>query len=139
MRNLRHYPKLNTQAAIAHYREEDVKYVCTTELKLDGIPYDIFYRSTKHPVYENHYFGLYRDPMGQIWIVNADSVEDLSFTCIDNGFDEWTYSQHRHDFVSWGNKAIDGGRSYSRFVYDGPVPQIRVFVVKNGECVETLA
>ena len=139
MQNLRHFPKLDTQAALDFYKDEGVRYVCTTELKPYDLPYDIFYRPTKHPVYENHYFGLCRDSFGQIWITNADRVEELSFTCIDNGQGEWTYSQHTHDYVSWGDKAIDGGRSYSRFVYNGPVPTIKVFKVKNGKCVETLA
>lgn len=109
MLNIKHFPTLDTEAALEHYKSEGAKYVCTTELKAYGIPTDVFYRPTPHPVYGNRYFGLYRDSFSNsIFICNADTVEELEFNVIDNGKGEWTYSQYAHDFLSWGEGYIDG-------------------------------
>ena len=115
MLNIKHFPTLDTEAALEHYKSEGAKYVCTTELKAYGIPVDVFYRPTPHHVYGNRYFGLYRDDFpNSVYICNADAVENLDFCVIDNGKGEWTYSQYTHDFLSWGEGYIDGGRAYTR-------------------------
>lgn len=114
MLNIKHFPILDTEAALEHYEPEGVKYVCTTELKAYGVPVDVFYRPTPHPVYGNRYFGLYRNGYGDIFICNADVIEELDFCVIDNGKGEWTYSQYTHDYLSWGSNFIDGGRAYTR-------------------------
>lgn len=135
MLNVRHFPIFDTEVVLEHYKSEGVKYVCTTELKAYGISNDIFYRPTPHPVYGNHYFGLYKAPNGLAYIRNADGVETLEFCVIDNGKGEWTYSQHTHDYLSWGKGYIDGGRSYTR-VGGNLLPKVVVLQVVNGELKE---
>ena len=113
MLNIKHFPIFDTKMVLYYYEPEDVKYVCTTELEAYGIPTDVFYRPTPHPVYGNRYFGFYRDRFSDsVFICNAGAVENLDFCVIDNGKGEWTYSQYTHDFLSWGENYIDGGRAY---------------------------
>ena len=58
MLNIKHFPTLDTEAALEHYKSEGAKYVCTTELKPYGVPADVFYRPTPHPVYGKENLGL---------------------------------------------------------------------------------
>lgn len=138
MLNVKHFPIFDTGVALEHYKSEGTKYVCTTELEAYGIPTDVFYRPTPHPVYGNRYFGLYRDTItNYVFICNADTVENLDFCVIDNGKDEWTYSQYTHDFLSWGENYIDGGRAYTR-AGGNPLPKVISLRVVDGEFVENL-
>lgn len=115
--NIYHNPVFNKERVEEFYSERDgteVKYVCTTELDIDNVPMDIFYRSTPHPNFGNRYFGLYYHPVRkQLIICNADKVESLKFAMIpvDN---KYYYSQTRHDFKVIEGKMIDGGRAYTR-------------------------
>ena len=137
MLNIKHFPILDKEAALEHYKSEGAKYVCTTELKAYGIPVDVFYRPTPHPVYGNRYFGLYRDDFSNfVYICNADAVENLDFCVIDNGEDEWTYSQYTHDLVSWGEGYIDGGRAYTR-VGGNILNRVRSLRIVDGEFKES--
>ena len=135
MLNIKHFPTLDTEAVIEHYKLEGAKYVCTTELKPYGNVYDVFYRPTPHPVYGNRYFGLCKTSGGTIYICNVDVVEEFNFSVIDNGKDEWTYSQYAHDLVSWGECYIDGGRAYTR-VGGNPVPKAISLRIVDGEFKE---
>ena len=136
MLNIKHFPIFDTEAVIEHYKSEGAKYVCTTELKPYGNVYDVFYRPTPHPVYGNRYFGLYRDDFSNfVYICNADAVENLDFCVIDNGEDEWTYSQYTHDLVSWGEGYIDGGRAYTR-VGGNILNRVRSLRIVDGEFKE---
>ena len=136
MLNVKHFPIFDTEFVLEYYKPEGAKYVCTTELKAYGIPVDVFYRPTPHPVYGNRYFGLYRDHFSNsVYICNADTVENLDFCVIDNGKGEWTYSQYTHDFLSWGSNFIDGGRAYTR-VGGNPLPKVISLRVVDGEFVE---
>lgn len=135
MLNIKHFPILDTEAALEHYKSEGAKYVCTTELKPYEHVYDVFYRPTPHPVYGNKYFGLCRAIDGTVYISNADTVESLEFCVINNGKDEWTYSQYTHDFLSWGEGYIDGGRAYTK-VGGNPLPKVISLRVVDGEFKE---
>ena len=136
MLNIKHFPIFDTEAVIEHYKSEGAKYVCTTELKAYGIPVDVFYRPTPHPVYGNRYFGLYRDDFSNsVYICNADAVENLDFCVIDNGKGEWTYSQYTHDFLSWGENYIDGGRAYTR-VGGNVLNRVKSLRIVDGEFKE---
>lgn len=135
MLNVKHFPIFDTEAALEHYKSEGARYVCTTELEAYGIPTDVFYRPTPHPVYGNRYFGLYGNGYGDIFICNADAVEELDFCVIDNGKGEWTYSQYTHDFLSWGIGYIDGGRAYTR-VGGNPLPKVVSLRIVDGEFKE---
>lgn len=122
-----HRPLTNTQQVIAIHSEKEqvpITYVCTTELH--GVLMDVFYRSTPHPEFGNRYFGIsFRGDKS--YIHDADTVEQLSFDCIeDNGI--YYYSQHRHDFFSINGKFIDGGRDYTR-----TNSRTTPFVVINGK------
>ena len=136
MLNIKHFPIFDTEVALEHYKSEGAKYVCTTELEACGVPVDVFYRPTPHPVYGNRYFGLYRGTAtNSVYICNADTVENLDFCVIDNGKGEWTYSQYAHDFLSWGENYVDGGRAYTR-VGGNPLPKVVSLRVVDGEFVE---
>ena len=132
---IKNFPLLNSRLAEEIYSKLDgvkVKYVCTTELAINSVAvWDIFYRETPHPKFGNNYFGL-----GNNYIINADSVEELTFGMIDIGKDEWTYSRYGHDFLSWGSAFIDGGRQYTRVGSNGTIPKVKYFKVKDGEFVE---
>ena len=135
MLNIKHFPIFDTEAVIEHYKSEGAKYVCTTELKAYGNIYDVFYRPTPHPVYGNRYFGLCKTSGGNVYICNADVVEEFKFKVIDSGKDEWTYSQYTHDFLSWGENYIDGGRAYTR-VGGNPLPKVISLRIVDGEFKE---
>jgi len=138
--NIQHRPIFDREKIIEHYSGKDgvpVKYVCTSALGDEARAMDIFYRNTPHPEFGNRYFGLYfrstgpLDEQRQLCITNADRIEDLTFNMIEvNG--QWHYSQHRHDFHSVGDVAIDGGRAYIRLVGDINVPRTTLKVV-NGQ------
>lgn len=131
---IKNFPLLNSklvEEVSSKLDEVKVKYVCTTELANSVVVWDIFYRETPHPKFGNKYFGL-----GNNYIINADSVEELIFGMIDNGKGEWTYSRYGHDFLSWGSAFIDGGRQYTRVGSNGTIPKVKYFKVKDGEFVE---
>lgn len=138
--NINHRPILDAKRVCELYSKKDgvpIKYVCTTALGYEAQAMDVFYRETPHPEFGNRYFGLYRNQHfasdGTIMITNADKVEDLTFEMIEvNG--QYHYSQHRHDFHSVGNVAIDGGRAYTKLVGNIHVPRASMKVV-NGEFV----
>lgn len=141
---VKHFPKFDTQAIERLYSKKDgvpVEYVCTTELRSYGRPLDIYYRETPHPEFGNSYFGLgyyhYANPPFEtyIGISNADEVEELTFACIPNSEEVYTYSQHTHDYREWGSASIDGGRSYTRLLYDRQPPEVKTFVVRDGEFI----
>ena len=88
---------------------------------------DVFYRETPHPEFGNRYFGLFVS-LSHNCIVNADKVEDLTFTCIE-GPKGYVYSSHVHDFVSGTGGSVDGGRDYTRLVGN---PTTVVMTVKDG-------
>lgn len=140
--NIQHRPIFDTDKVCKHYSEKDgipIKYVCTSALGHEAQAMDIFYRETPHPVFGNRYFGLFWHSLhfelpAELMITNADKIEDAEFGMVevDGGLH---YSQHRHDFYSVGDVAVDGGRSYFKRVGDLSVPT-KWLKVKNGEFVE---
>jgi hypothetical protein len=139
--NIKHRPIFDTARVEKHYTEKDgvpVKYVCTSALGDEAQAMDIFYRETPHPEFGNRYFGLfsaniYGTTRDGIMITNADKIEDAEFGMVEvNG--QLHYSQHRHDFYSVGDVALDGGRAYFRRVGDMSIPA-QWFVVKDGEFI----
>jgi len=145
--NIHHRPIFDTKRVEKHYSKKDgvpVRYVCTSALGSEARAMDIFYRETPHPEFGNRYFGLYYgmtlpfdgapDGAEALMITNADAIETVEFGMIEmNG--KLHYSQHRHDFYSVGNTALDGGRAYFRRVGDISTPA-QWFVVKDGEFIE---
>jgi hypothetical protein len=141
--NIQHRPLFDTDKVCKHYSEKDgvpIKYVCTSALGHEAQAMDIFYRETPHPEFGNRYFGMYfvstgpKEEQRQVWITNADKIEDAEFGMVEvaGGLH---YSQHRHDFYSVGDVAVDGGRSYFKRVGDLSVPT-KWLKVKNGKFVE---
>lgn len=119
MNNIKHFPLYNTEKIEEHYTEKDgveIKYVCTTDLRASDVPVDVFYRTTPHPEFGNHYFGLYYDNVrDHMMITNADLVEEFEFGCVENDNNELEYSQSHHDYKQFQNgNMIDGGRQYIR-------------------------
>ena len=139
--DINHRPLFEIEKACKLYSEKDgvpIKYVCTTALGGGTQAMDVFYRETPHPEFGNRYFGLYRSYNfngydSNIMITNADKIEDLTFEMIEvNG--QYHYSQHRHDFYSVGDVAIDGGRAYIKLVGNVHVPRASMKVV-NGDFI----
>ena len=138
---IKHRPIFDVEKVTKHYSEKDgvpVKYVCTSAPnRYAGYAADIYYRETQHPEFGNRYFGLYRNSYAdglEVVITNADVIEDLDFTMVEVD-DQLHYSQHRHDFYSVGDVAIDGGRAYTKLVGNINRPK-KGFKVVNGEFVE---
>ena len=133
---INHAPNFDVDKVIEHYKEKDgvdIRYVCTSDLKASDVPCDIFFRDTPHPEFGNRYFGVYQNPIDdRMYITNADSVEDLEFTCAQMEDGQMAYSRHRHDLVEVDGGAIDGGRSYTRVIGDVGVLNARV---KDGKMV----
>lgn len=137
MKNVIHRPIFDVDAVTAHYTKKDgvpVKYVCTSAVQQHAeYAADIYYRSTPHPEFGNHYFGIYPNGEDQIMICNADMIENHLF-CMVKVNKKWHYSQHRWDYhVINDQLSIDGGRSYARFAGDISKVSIKTFCVKNGE------
>lgn len=137
---IQHRSLFDTKTAEEIYSKKDgvpVKYVCTSGDKHSTYAMDIFYRETPHPQFGNHYFGLYHSNRYQgLAITAADWVEDLTFGMIKSeGY--WHYSSHRHDIVQTGVGFIDGGRECVR-LGGNPVLTVKMFVVRNGQFVESL-
>ena len=140
--NINHRPFFDIVRVEKHYSEKDgvpVQYICTSALGGEAQAMDIFYRETPHPEFGNRYFGMYfvstgpKEEQRQAWITNADDIEDVEFGMVEvDG--QLHYSQHRHDFYSVGDVAIDGGRAYFKRVGDMSVPT-QWFVVKDGKFV----
>ena len=126
---IKHYPITKIEQAEKFYSEKDgvpVKHVCTTEFG-DTVA-DIFYRSTPHPEFGNKYFCLFfrGDDM---YVANADAIENLSFGMVENDEGQLEYSQSRHDYKTFKNgNTIDGGRDYIR-----SSGTVTVFFVKDGK------
>jgi hypothetical protein len=136
---VKHSPILNVEGVCEYYSAKDgvpIKYVCTTSLTPRGRAYDIFFRDTPHPQFGNRYFGLFKENDGG-YITGADSVEELTFHCIE-GKDGWEYSSHVHDFKYVGDNYIDGGRSYTR-LGGNTMPRVKSYVVHDGRFVVEMA
>lgn len=133
-----HKPTLDIAHIEKVYSQKDavpVKYVCSTEVKKNNVPCDIFYRSTPHPIHGNRYFGIGLSHWGA-FIMNADEIEEYVFSMVTDSSGNLHYSRYRHDFVSVDNgNFIDGGRSYVR---SSSLYGLRNFKVKNSEFIELL-
>ena len=133
---IKHNPQYDKAVVVERYSKKDgveIQYVCTTELQLDNVLVDVFYRETPHPVFGNRYFGLFMNPFKEtLMITNADMVEDLEFGIVEGDDEKLHYSEHRWAFKQFDNgNMIDGGRAYVR-----SSGSVKMFKVKNGEFVE---
>jgi len=134
MMKVKHNPRFKPEKICEVYSEKDgvdIKYVCTTDLRVSDQPVDVFYRETPHPDFGNRYFGIYYDVYRDAsYIVNADIVEEFEFGMVENDSGELEYSESHHDCKTFKNGSmIDGGRNYIRgYGY-------QVFRVKDGELV----
>lgn len=130
---IKHYPVTDTRKVEELYSLRDgvpINHVCTTEFG-NGHIADIFYRSTPHPEFDNKYFCLFfrGDDM---YVANADGIENLTFGMVENDDGQLEYSQSRHDYKSFKNgNMIDGGRDYIRSSHSG----VKIYVVRDGKMV----
>jgi hypothetical protein len=134
---IKHFPITNTDKVIEHYSQKDnvpISYVCTTDLKYDDAPEDIFYRETPHPEFGNKYFAI-RIYGNNVYISNADNVEDFTFGMVEDDDGNLQYSQMRHECKSFDNgNMIDGGRNYIR--HGGSVA---IYVIRDGQMVKDVS
>ena len=132
---VKHNPLFDVEKISEHYSNKDgvpVKYICTTELSVNDVPMDIFYRETPHSKFGNRYFGLYHRN-GSLMITNADVIEqkDFGVIAVDG---KYHYSQSRHDYNAVNEDcAIDGGRQYVRVIGKSVTDQFTILRIKNGE------
>ena len=111
---IKHKPQFNIEKVTAHYTKKDgvpVHYVCTSDLDESDKPFDIYYRDTPHPEYNNYYFGLYADD-DRMMICKADAIEKYQFGMISDAKEEWVYSQSIEDESKTDTGFISGGRQY---------------------------
>ena len=132
MVSIHHRPILDTKRVCELYSAKDgvpVTYVCTSALGDEAQAMDIFYRETPHPEFGNRYFGI-QQHSEEVYISNADKVEELIFAMIQDNAGTYHYSQSLHDFKVIDGKMIDGGRQYIRAggKYD-------LFIIKDGQFV----
>lgn len=133
---IKHAPRFDVNVIEKHYSEKDgvpVRYVCSTDLGTSDMPVDVFYRSTPHPEFGNHYFGIYLNREKQLMITSADVVEDYEFGMIEDKDGNYWYSQSHHDCLFIDGKMIDGGREYIRHT-----GECEIWKVKDGEMVRTV-
>lgn len=129
-----HRPILDHERVVEVYSKRDgvpITYVCTTELRGDNQPWDVFFRETPHPDFGNRYFGiLLTGPASRAVISCADNIEAEFFGMVEwNGI--YHYSRYRHDYFTVGAGCmIDGGRAYVRSSGD-----VTMFRVIDGELV----
>ena len=130
---IKHFPITKTDKVIEHFSKKDgvpITYVCTTELRYDDAPEDIYYRETPHPEFGNRYFSI-RVYGNQVYIANADAVEDKIFGTVEDDNGDLQYSQFRHECKTFKNgNMIDGGRQYVR-----SSPNVKIYVVRDGKMV----
>lgn len=126
--NIVHKPLFDTAKIISHYEEDGVpiSYVCSTELTVENLICDIFYRGeTPHPRYGNRYFGIYKDGE-RTRVCNADMVEDLHFAMIKEN-DKYHYSRANREVIFVGDyQSIEGGRSMTLVSGESEVVYLRV-------------
>lgn len=128
---IKHFPITDTNKISEYYSQKDgvaVRYICTTDVgDSDNDPADIFYRDTPHPEFGNRYFAM-RLRGEQLYISNADQIEELTFGMIEDDDGDLQYSQYRHDYKAFKNgNMIDGGRNYIK-----SSGQLQTFFIKNG-------
>lgn len=137
MNEIIHDPQFKTNDVCELYSKKDgvpITYVCTSEVKGNNMPCDIFFRDTPHPDFGNRYFALVNRNAG-VYIMNADTIEDVDFACIKDENGNFHYSQYRHDCRAVnGNQFVDGGRAYVR-CGGNPLPRTTIFRVLDGEMV----
>jgi transglutaminase/protease-like cytokinesis protein 3 len=112
--NITHHPlfsELSVQQAYGKDRE--IKYVCTTDLRVSDRPVDVYYSHEPHPEFGNHYFGLYQYN-GDLYICDASQIEHLRFAMIQDSKGSYHYSRSHHDYNKVDTGFIDGGREYIR-------------------------
>lgn len=116
---IKHNSYFVVDQVVQHFKKRDsvsIIYVCTTALGNGTDAYDVFYRSTPHPQFGNHYFGV-RPALGEgsMFICDDDVVEGMQLACVEDINGALHYSAHRHDCVKLDNgNMIDGGRAYTR-------------------------
>ena len=112
--DIKHDTLTNVDQIIKTYKQTegvDVKYVCTTDIVTGNTPADIFYRDTKHPEYNNNYFGLLINGESGVTIMNADMVTELHFGMVENDDGLYEYSRTADDTKVFANgNEIAGGR-----------------------------
>ena len=99
---IKHYPITKIEQVEKVYSEKDgveVKHVCSTEFG-DDLLTDIFYRETPHPEFGNRYFCLFFRG-DDLYVANADSIENLTFGMVENDEGALEYSRSRHDYKSF--------------------------------------
>lgn len=129
-----HNPMHKIHTVIDLYTKKDdvpIQYVCSSECSRDNEVEDIFYRETPHPKFGNRYFGII-SVHDQVYIRNADAIENKMFGCVENDTGSLEYSQCRWDYKKFDNgNMIDGGRSYIK-----SSGKVNVYTVKDGTLQE---
>jgi hypothetical protein len=135
------YHLTEKQISIAEekYGAKYMGYWCTK--RLDGgswneRPVDVFYQPNPDTSKgHSNYFGLFVQE-GNLWITNAASAFEEPITGIVCEDGEVIVSRFRHDYVTKGDRMIDGGRDYVRASLHASA---RITVVEDKFVVESNA
>lgn len=110
------------------------KFICETCLKnIDGgwanIPVAVFYTENAHPEGSN-WFGLYYNHDNKLMITDAKSaLEPFDALLFENG--DILYSRYRHDYRTYGNAMVDGGRDYFRYTPTNDSKMVKIQIMKD--------
>ena len=93
-------------------------------------PVDVFYNPNPDTTKgHSHYFGLFLKNNSLV-ITNAESAFSVPMVGVECEDGEVLISRFRHDYVSKGDRFIDGGREYYRY---NPDFDLITVTVENGE------
>ena len=99
-----------------------------------NFPVAVFYREEKHPRGSN-YFALYLSSDGAVITDGLSAVQgEFQGFLFDDG--TLVHSRYRHDYFTYGNAMVDGGRDYFRSSECPPGARFVTFSVADGLLVE---
>jgi len=111
------------------------KFVCETCLKSssDGwmnTNFAVFYQETPPEIAKSNYFALYYNREGNLMITDASSaLEPFEGLLINEN--EILYSRYRHDYKTYGDYMVDGGRDYMRCTPSASARVVKLGIVKD--------
>lgn len=131
---LAHKPLFVGDDIVKFYKNKynlDVKYICTTELLVPDLAYDIFYKDSKDSMFNCNYFGL-RLKDGVAVLKDADFIESFIFEMIVDENDFLHYSRTKTDSIVFekekGTCSVSGGRFDSN-----SSGEVYLFTLKDGD------
>lgn len=111
------------------------KFICETCLKLSSdnwmnTNFAVFYQEDPPEIAKSNYFALYYNREGNLMITDASSsLEPFEGLLINEN--EILYSRYRHDYKTYEDYMVDGGRDYMRFRPSASAKVVKLQIVKD--------